>query len=591
MNARNRWWSLLATILAMCLVTGCVSLPDSGTVRTAPVGSRAAEANVPFFDPPGPRPDHTPVQIVRGFLDAMTANPLTTAVAREYLTDEASNSWAPETRTLIYGSSTLVSADDSVTMQFASVAALDGRGEWLGPTEGGRYVQRITMVREKGEWRISNPPDALIVPETYFESRFRQFSLYFFDKSAQVLVPEPVYLPSGEQTPTLLTRGLLEGPDQELLGVTRTFIPASAKIDLSVPVSSAGVAVVPFSDDILDLDPERLRLISAQVLWTLRQVVGVQAVQFTVDGSPVEVPGVGTTQEVGSWAEYDPRVRWASEELFGLRDDRVVTLVDGEPRRISGLFGTEPLGLRTIAVDLPAGQVAGVTSGGTSVLVAPRSRKPGTVPTRADADTIFSAGTDLLQPAWDLYGQVWLVDNTADGAVLSVVRPGAVTAFEAPGISGRAVKEFELSRDGTRLVAVISGTGGDRLVVARVMRDESGRVRKVGPAENLPVGDIDLREIRDVAWRSPESVALLSGPETGLSQVIIASVDGSTALSDLASNPEVFRSEAARIVTSPSEGAPLYVGTISGQLFELASNGRWTGTSIGQGLSSPTFVG
>ena len=37
------------------------------------------------------------------------------------------------------------------------------------------------MALENGEWRIARAPDALIVPDPWFEPRFQQVSLYFFD--------------------------------------------------------------------------------------------------------------------------------------------------------------------------------------------------------------------------------------------------------------------------------------------------------------------------------------------------------------------------------------------------------------------------
>src|SRR5665811_2165008 len=93
----------------------------------------------------------------------------------------------------------------------------------------------------------------------------------------------------------------------------------------------------------------------------------------TVDGSPPARAGAGPAASVDSWSEYDPAVTWASQELFGIRDGRVVTLVGDRESRVSGLFGSTSHGLRTIAVDLPAERVAGVTDDGTRVLVAPRS--------------------------------------------------------------------------------------------------------------------------------------------------------------------------------------------------------------------------
>lgn len=584
----------LLTLLVLAL-TGCVSLPRSGEVQSAPAGDEASDSDSPFvYTPAGPSPGDSPVDIVDGFLQAMTATPVATAprFAGKFLTDAANSAWAPEKRTVIYASESSGFTGNLVTVRLGDVVGLDGRGEWLGDSGKDTDVRyRLELVKEKGQWRISNPPDALVIPQSHFESRYQQYLLYFFDKSAQVLVPEPVYLPRGEQTPTMLIRGLLRGPDQDLLGVERTFIPADTELEISVPVSRDGTAEVPLSDEVLELDDEALELALAQLGWTLRQVPGLERMKLTVDGSPLNIAGEGEELDVLDWAEYDPSVNWASQELFGIRDGKVVTLVGDQERRIAGLFGTESLGLRSIAVDLPAEQVAGVTGAGTTALVAPRSRDAGEVPTTASAEVIYSGGTDLLKPAWDVYGQVWLVDRRVGGAVLSVVRNGEPTVLDAPGISGEDVTAFVLSRDGTRLVAVIDGRRSDRLVVSRVMRTGDGTVRRVAPAEDLPVGAIEVDEIRDLAWRTPGSVVLLAGPMPGLSQVIVTLIDGSSALGDVATNAEIFREEAERIVTSPSSGTALYVGTSNGQLFELAANGRWTGTSIKGGLVSPTFVG
>ena len=449
----------------------------------------------------------------------------------------------------------------------------------------------LKMVRERGEWRISNPPDQLLVPQSHFESRYQAYFLYFFDKSAQVLVPETVYLPRGETAPTMLVRGLLRGPDQSLLGVERTFLPPRTELEVSAPVQPDGTVDVPLSDEVLDLDEADRDLALAQLAWTLKQVSGVERMRITVDGSPLDIPNRGVEQNVQDWPDYDPSVNWASQELFGIRDGRVVNLVGADELRIAGLFGSKNYGLRSIAVDLPAERVAGVSEDGTRVVVAPRARDVGEEPTAEAADVIYSDGTDLLKPAWDLHGQAWVVDRTSSGAVLSVVRRGAVSAFDVPGITGEDVTAFVVSRDGTRLVAVIDGKSSDRLVATRILRTDDGRVRRIAPATRLPVGAIEVNEIRDLAWRTPGSLALLAGPMPGLSQVIVALIDGSSALGDVATNAEIFRDEAQQIVTAPSAGSSLYVGTTNGQLFQLAANGRWTGTSIKGGLRSPTFVG
>jgi hypothetical protein len=582
---------LLALLLAA--LGGCVSLPVSGPVTEGQAQQQPDDTAGIEYIPGGPKRGATEVDVVRGFLDAMTATPLSTFVARQFLTTETSSSWVPERRTLVYGSQDLAKAANGVRLTLRDTVALDGRGRWLGAPDGRRgATYRLDLVREQGEWRIDNPPDELIIPESHFEARYQQFFLYYFDKSGEVLVPEPVYLPRGAQAPTLLVSGLLRGPDRGLLGVERTFIPARTELgDISVPVSRDGTAVVPLTDEVLDLDDERLNLAFAQLAWTLAQVPGVEKMRVTVDGSPLDQAGERADQSVSGWSKYDPSVAWASRSLFGLRDGRVVAITGGEERRIPGPFGSLTYGLRSIGVDLAGEQVAGVTRSGGTVLVGSRDRAPGETPTASDATTVYAGGTDLLPPVYDITGQIWLVDRTEEGAALSVVRRGVARELVVPGITGRRVSSFLVSRDGTRVVAEVEHRGVDRLVVARVQRDHDGRVRRVLRAEPLPLGSLDVQEIRDVAWRTPGSVAVLAGPAPGTSQIIVVRVDGSSATEDLATDAEVFRDQAVRLVTSPDVGSPLYVGTRSGQLFALAANGRWTGTGIEPGLRSPTFVG
>jgi hypothetical protein len=102
------------------------------------------------------------------------------------------------------------------------------------------------------------------------------------------------------------------------------------------------------------------------------------------------------------------------------------------------------------------------------------------------------------------------------------------------------------------------------------------------------VGD---SQIRDIGWRTPGSLAVLVGPSTGTSQVLIVKVDGSSTDADLGSEAEVFRDQALQLTSSPAVAATLYIGTKAGQLFSLASTGRWTGTSIRPGLVGTTYVG
>ncbi|MGZ6878153.1 MAG: LpqB family beta-propeller domain-containing protein, partial [Nocardioidaceae bacterium] len=442
-----------------------------------------------------------------------------------------------------------------------------------------------------GQWRISDPPDALVIPATHFASTFTQYFLYFFDKTAQALVPEPVYVPRGAQASTVLVSGLLAGPDRSLLGVERTFLPARVQLDdLSVPVSLDGTAQVPLTNQILNLDNDHLSLAFAQLAWTLGQIPGLDRMRVTVDGSPLDLPGEGTDVPVNSWTEYDPSVAWASQSLFGLRDGRVVAETEGRETRTTGVFGSLALGVDSFAVDLQAVRVAAVTAGRTRVSVAPIDRTGAAEPTASDAAVVY-VGTDLLRPAYDLTGQLWLLDRTSSGARVEVVRRGVAKEVVVPGITRQDVTAFAVSRDGTRFVAGVRGRTRDTLEIARVRRSDDGRVTSVGAASTLPLGTATPTRIRDVAWRTTGSLAVLTRPEPRVSEVVVVKVDGSSAPGDLAADSEPFRDWASRLVTAPSLGSPLYLGAGGGRLYTLTATGRWATAGIPSGLRAPTFPG
>ena len=590
----TRRTGVVVVLAALALaLSGCVSLPQSGSVKSVSVDVRGESDTLVDYTPGGPKKGSAPVPLVQSFLTAMTATPLNTFVAREFLTSGSSDTWVPEKGTLIYGGKRVVSEPGGqVALQLTDVVELDRRGGWVGdPTHGRGTTIDLKLVKEGGQWRISDPPDRLVIPQSHFEAQYQQYYLYFFDRAAQVLVPEPVYVPRGAQASTLLVAGLLKGPEAALTDVERSFVPHGTALDgISVPVSRDGTAEVPLSHQVLDVDDNQLNLLFAQLAWTLGQISGVERMRVTVDGTPIDLPGARPDVNVGEWSQFDPAVAWASTTLVGLRQGRAVTIDGSTERRVSGPFGALPLGLRSLGVDLPARHLAAVTADGRRALEADRDKTTGPA-SPADVRTVYAGGTDLLRPEYDLYGQLWLVDRTARGAEVSVVRAGARRVLTVPGVTGRNVERFLLSRDGTRMIAQIGSTAGDQLVSARVRHDASGRVLGATPARPVPLTGATVSDIHDVAWRTPGTLAVLAGQPDGASQVLLAKIDGSSTPEDLGTDAELFRGDAVRVTTSPALGAPLYVGTSTGQLFSLAATGRWTGTRIPLGLSATTFVG
>jgi hypothetical protein len=546
-----------AVVVAACLLlSACgVSLPESGPVESTTVsGSNHREESV-IINPRGPVDGDSAEEIVRGFVEAMMATPpIKTSVAREFLTPEARESWQP-TGIIAYDSMSLSSprGADEVAMTLFDADRTDSRGTWLGPVTVADASFSIPLEYENGEWRISDPPDVLMVARSWFERRLRQVSLYFFDPTGSLLVPEPVFAPRGVQLASTLVNGLLQGPSPGLSGSELTFLPSGLRPVVSVPVSDSGVAQVDLISDAAEvlLAPPQTEQLVAQLAWTLRQDPNISRFGVTIGGREVTLPNGESEFNVGHGSSYAPYVADASPVLYGLRDGRLVAGSGQSLDQVSGPFGGEDYQLRSVAVDMRADQAAGVSAGGTTLWV-------GSVDGAGDAPTLLKDdGVDLLDPSWDFRGRLWVVDRRPGGAVIQYTRGTKLRTIDIAGISGQNVKDLLVSRDGSRLLAVVRRDAqNDDVVVSRILTTGDGKVVRALPAEGVISPQTTEGKIRDIAWRSPTSIAYLQPVSRRLFQVRSASVDGASIGID--SVFVTIADDVVQLVGSPTPGQPLY---------------------------------
>ena len=129
-------------------------------------------------------------------------------------------------------------------------------------------------------------------------------------------------------------------------------------------------------------------------------------------------------------------------------------------------------------------------------------------------------------------------------------------------MSNRKVTQFLVSRDGSRLVAVVRGPQGDQLVVSRLERNDQGGIIGATPARPIGwEGEISLR-IRDIAWTSPTSLAVLHRVAGQIYEVRTLSVDGSpSGADDLLTQ---LSGPVNALAGSPAPAESLYAVTESG---------------------------
>ncbi len=568
-GGRRRFSAGIACVaLTTVVLAGCTRLPESGPIVDADSAGVADGPSAPDINAAPPAENATGVEIVNGFLDAMTASPTRIDVAKQYLSSSAADAWDPEAATIIYADK-LPPSDDvtQVTVPLIDADRIGRSGDWGGELTASEQDLRLDLTIEDGEYRITNPPDALIVPLPWFNQRYRPTSLYYFDPTGRILVPEPVYLPRGDQLATSLISGLLAGPGPSRADVVRSFLPKGLTLRLSVPVTSAGMADIQLDGSQTTLAAAAVERMLAQLAWTLRQEPAITSFRVSIGDVVVEPPDGGTDYAVDAADAFDPAVDGSSTDIFGLRGGALVVRDGNELRNLPGPLGVPEADLRSAAVNLDATRAAGVTADGTTVREAPVDLEA----TRSErlVTTPFSDGVDLLAPVWDFADRLWLVDRTAEGAVVRVVDRGRARRISVPGVSGRAVKAFLVSRDATRFAAVVVGSEGDRLKIGRIAVNDRGEPSRVTATTSL-VADPGLPlRITDIAWNSPTSIALLTPvvPRESF-EVRTVGVDGSP------SSPDGFSTTVSGrlvgLVGSESPDLPMYGATATSLLDLLA---------------------
>ncbi len=565
----------------MMLLPACIQMPSAGPVREVDSDSVAPSTPGIYFDPKPPQAGESATEIVTHFLEAMKATPIKTSVARQFLTPDAQRRWAPDSAVITYGElGDPVGDQFEVVLPMTGLEKYDARGAWQRSRT--RKTMRFGLTTDQGEWRIDQLPDALIVPESWFEDQYRRVSLYFFDPTLRILVPEPAFVPEGDQQASSLVRGLLNDPtpDPRLI---RTFLPPGFTSQLgSVPLTSAGVAEVTLVGDREVLDENTIQRIVTQLVWTMRQDTRIRAVRLSIGEQQLSLPG-GVTQialDVGS--EFDPNGAQSTGDLFGLVGGKLVRGSIDSLLATDGPLGVERLGVRSIGVNLRGDRVAGVSGDGTAVLVAPTDGE-------GSAVQVVSGARDLLPPAWDYADRLWLADRARGAGRISVVNGESRRALVVPGISGRDVRHLLVSRDGSRLVAVVRTLNGDRVVASRILHDDAGGVLRATQARVLDFGlDNTTGVIRDIAWRSPTAISVLTDITDDLSEVATISVDG--APGELATEgASRLRGGTRELVSSPVEGAEVF-GLGDASAADLTAPERPVGP-LPKRLASLTYVG
>ena len=482
----------------LALLTACSTVPTSSpTVRITQAAVRPTEHV--GIEPLPPEKGATPEEIVRGFIDAAASSVPGHPVAREHLAPGPASTWSDEAGITVISPDYAIVTTDAGTVEVTAsvIGTVDTRGVFSVAGPGG-FTRSYSLKQVKGEWRITDPPDGLVILEPDFQRLYDLRAAYFLDPTGQRVVPDPRYLISGAAQPTALVERLLSGPSSALSsGVRNPLAGVQLRRTVSVSGQTATVDLTGLATDPAPVLSE----ISAQLVWTLQQAL-ISSVDILVDGQPIHIPGIPTEQTVDDWSSFDPSALPATAVGHYLDHGALRTVTKGDPAPGPAGKGTDGLASAAVATDPRTGALsylAGVriVNGQATLLAGPYGGTLGPVLTAGTLTAPTIAGTR---------SEVWVVK---DGSTVLRVpfggKPLPVTTPKLPGL-GRALV-LKLSPDGVRAAVVVDGPEGPTLYVGTVARAEDGSValgelRQVAPS---------LSRVVDVAWADSQRLYVLAG--------------------------------------------------------------------------------
>jgi len=533
-------WGIPAALVAVALAIGlggCSGIPRDGVVHAGT--EIAPDTNpAPVFLPARPQKDASTESILRGFIDASSSPENNYAIAREFLVPDFGSVWDPTVGvTVDNGSGRTLTVVDEATMLVAvtPIAEVGESGEYR-EVDATPVPLRYEFAQVDGQWRISAAPNGTVIDENTFNDVFSAQPVYFYDPGFRYLVPDLRWFPRGASAPTKLVNAVLGGPSAWQNGAVATAFPEGSKLTADAVQVVGRQAMVDLNSEALNADRQTLQRMKAQLAASLP--VGL-SVDITIDQNSQSIDDLQSGAPT-----VDPRVDARALVLRGgefgflAATGESITPLDGLSASVAQLNPT--------AVTLSSGQ-------GTAVVLA----ADGVYVVRAGEDPeLLDSRSGLLAPSIDNDRFVWSVPSNDPSALVVYSQAGEATVLPTPWPEATSITALKISRDGSRLIALL-GTGSEtRFVVASIIRTGSVPTGIGPPVLLADGGGVGL----DATWIDELTVASLSTLPSGDSRLVTQQIGGvSSTLESPANSRFIVGSNSVRDLRAVTETGSLEV--------------------------------
>lgn len=480
--------ALLATLL---LLSGCATLPQAGDPVLGPDIQFGKATDFLYYSPLPPSEDASQEEIVNGFINAGTGPQNDYSVAREYLTDDFKATWNPSEEVIIQERRVSLSflTGNRAELKVIPQATIDKNGIFQLAESGSERNLDFQLVRENGQWRIASAPNATVLIPPVFDVIFRSYSLYFYDRSFDNLVPDLRWFPTRASIGTRIMTALLDGPVDWLKSGVVSAIPSGTRLSINAVRIEAGVASVDLTARALNANTRQRQLLKSQIRATLTQLTSVSSVNIFIERSPQDI--IDAPIPTRTRTTFNP-FALTEEALYRVSNTTAAKLQSSEAI-VAELKPTK------FAVSQDESLVAFSTERGVELAnLGGVAAEPRLVDTR----------TGLLTPHFDSFGYLWSIGASPAASLLAIRNANESEIASAQNwLSGVFRRDFAISPEGSRIIFSVESANQTQIAVAVIRRDESGLPIEIGPPRFLQQVEGD---VVDITWGDETTVAALT---------------------------------------------------------------------------------
>ncbi|WP_329127958.1 LpqB family beta-propeller domain-containing protein [Streptomyces sp. NBC_01465] len=555
-------------------------MPTSGDIKSVDPSQRA-DSEVKVYAV-SPQDGAQPVDIVDGFLEAMTSDDLQFATARKYLTSQAAKTWDPAAETTVLTDGPSREPDrqldrgglDGFTYKLrgTQVAVVDQQHAYR--PEAGAYEETIHLVRRNTpdgkEWRIDSPPKGLLLGQSDFVRNYQSVNKYYFaslpasgsgnstgstDSSRQDwLVADPVYVrkridpESRMDSVTQTVATLLSGPTNWLKPVVDSRFPTGTALKdgiKSLTFDDRNALKVPLNAKASQVGQGQCRKMAAQLLFTLRDLTASKVTQVELersDGSqlcvlssdqaeefsPDRASGTATSAYFINAKGHLERLPGSVASSTGAGDSTAGSSKTTE--EVPGPLGAGPKTLDSVAVSRDDRRAAAVTVSGQQ-LYAASILSDGELGDPLVTSQGKRPEDRLSAPSWDGLGDLWVADR--DRAHARLLRfaggTGAPQTVNVAGLDGARIESIRMSADGVRIALLVSEGKKTTLKVGRVERQSHGEDGVTVSVSELRDAAPQMAEVTAMSWAGHSRLVVVGKEFGGVQEVRYMQTDGSSA--------------------------------------------------------------